>query len=784
MNSKDLLYGILCVPGAAVSGVLEQSGVNISSIKALVVPPPSSSGDSAGESPMIPFDPKCKEILNKAVLSAQKAGREGVETIDILIGIMSQGDNEACSILVSSGATLEKIGGFSASAKDGDDGMETASVGTGASVPEGERAIDVFGFNLTEAAENGKLDPLIGRAAEVDRVIQILCRRTKNNPVLIGEAGVGKTAIAEGLALMLSDEKVPDNMVGKSVYCLDLALMVAGTMYRGQFEERIKAVLKEVKDDGKIILFIDELHTIVGAGAAGGSMDASNIIKPALARGEFQCIGATTPDEYKKNIEKDAALERRFQAVRVDEPTVDQTKDIIRGLRSRYEDHHDVQITEDAIKAASEMSEKFMMGRWLPDKAIDMIDEAGARAHVDNRTRPPEIREMSLGVKKLAADKNQAIMDERFEDAAQINSDMKEAQEALDIALEAWSNKASNEEIVVDESEVIRVLAKATGIPLDRLEGDEMERLVQMEADVTQRVVGQDDAIEAISRVMRRNRAGFMEHSRPIGCFMFLGSTGVGKTLLAKTVAEFMFGDKKALIRIDMSEYMDRFNVSRLIGSPPGFVGHEEGGQLTEKVRKRPYSVVLFDEAEKAHPDVMNMLLQVMDEGHLTDGLGRDIDFRNTIIILTSNLGFDLAKKSQGLGFSDITEDEDHEKLVSMIIGRAKEEFRPELINRFDDLIVFRKISKAGAEHILGLEADKVRERFAANGIEISLTASAKKFFLEKGFDPALGARPLRRALERYLEDPLSEEFLKGNMKKGDKVKVSIKDEKASFKIN
>jgi ATP-dependent Clp protease ATP-binding subunit ClpC len=645
-------------------------------------------------------------------------------------------------------------------------------------------ALKAFGRDLTEIARKGEMDPVIGRKNEIERVIQILCRRTKNNPVLLGEAGVGKTAIVEGLAQEIAAGNVPELLRDKRVITLDLALMVAGTKYRGQFEERIKAVMDEIRRSKNIILFIDELHTIVGAGSAEGTMDASNIIKPALSRGELQCIGATTLNEYRKYIEKDAALERRFQSVKVEAPSVEEAILILKGLRPKYEDHHKAEFSDKAIEASVKLSDRYITDRYLPDKAIDLMDEAGSRARIGTMTRPPEVKELEGEIEDIKTKKERAIKNQDFEGAAAMRDKEKTTKEKLENLLKEWRASREEKRVKVEEEDILHVVSKWTGIPLQRMEQGEMQRLLKVEEEMTKVVIGQREAVAAIGKALRRSRADLKDPRRPIGTFALLGPTGVGKTLLAKTLAEQMFGDSKALIQLDMSEYMEKFNVSRLIGSPPGYVGYEEGGQLTEQVRRKPYSVVLFDEVEKAHPDVWNMLLQILEEGKLTDNVGRVVNFRNTIILMTSNVGSDTIKRQSTLGFSPITDENSYEKMRDKILEEAKKTFRPEFLNRLDDLIVFRSLTKPDLVEILDLEVRKVMQRLKNRNILLQLDEKAKDFLVEKGYDPQYGARPMRRSVERFLEDPLAEEILRGAMHEGESIRVSVDKDRLIFTQN
>ncbi|MCX5703781.1 MAG: ATP-dependent Clp protease ATP-binding subunit, partial [Candidatus Omnitrophica bacterium] len=630
-------------------------------------------------------------------------------------------------------------------------------------------------------AKENKLDPVIGRIPEIERVIQTLSRRTKNNPVLLGEAGVGKTAIVEGLAQSIVAGNVPEVLRGKRIVVLDLALMVAGTKYRGQFEERIKAVMEEIKRSQDVIIFIDELHTLVGAGAAEGAIDASNILKPALSRGEMQCIGATTMDEYRKYIEKDAALERRFQTIMVEPPTVVQAIEILKGLRERYEAHHRVNFRDDALEAAAKLSDRYISGRFLPDKAIDLIDEAGSRARLNVLIVPPDVKKIEQKVESLRKEKEAYIKSQDFEKAASLRDQERIARQELEQLNREWSTVKDKTRPEVTEEDIAKIVAQWTGIPIFRLEEKESEKLLKIEEELRKRVVGQTEPIEAIAHAVRRSRAGIKDPKRPIGSFIFLGPTGVGKTLLARALAEFMFGDEDALLQLDMSEYMEKFNVSRLIGAPPGYVGYEEGGQLTERVRRRPYAVILLDEIEKAHPDVFNLLLQVFEDGRLTDSFGRKVYFRNTIIIMTSNVGAELIRKTGSLGFKTQKEEVTYQEMKDKLLEEVKRTFKPEFLNRIDDIIVFRQLVKEDLQRIIEIEIGYVADRLKEQNISLEIAQEAKDFLIEKGFDPVFGARPLKRTIQRFLEDPLSSDIISKKFKDGSKVKVTRKNEELIF---
>jgi len=733
----------------------------------------------------IPYTPRVKKVLALAGKEAKALQHSYVGTEHILLGLLREGEGVAARVLKSLEIDIERTRNEILKELDPNFAPQEESEGvpaeTGGKKDSKTPALRAFGRDLTELAKKNELDPVIGRADEIERVIQILCRRTKNNPVLIGEAGVGKTAIAEGLAQEIVAGEVPELLRDKKVITLDLALMVAGTKYRGQFEERIKAVMDEIRRTKNVILFIDELHTIVGAGSAEGAMDASNIIKPALSRGELQCIGATTLNEYRKYIEKDAALERRFQTVKVEAPSVDETILILKGIRPKYEAHHKARILDEALEAAAKLSDRYLTGRFLPDKAIDVMDEAGSRARIAAMTRPPNVKDIEAQIEQIRVDKEAAIKAQDFEKAAALRDSEKQAKDRLDTILSEWRINKEEKEVIVTEDEIMHIVSKWTGVPLSRMEQQETQKLLAMESELKGKVIGQDEAVIAISKALRRSRADLKDPRRPIGSFVFLGPTGVGKTFLARTLAEFMFGDADALIQIDMSEYMEKFTASRLIGSPPGYVGYEEGGQLSEAVRRRPYAVVLFDEVEKAHPDVMHLLLQILEEGKITDSLGRKIDFRNTIIIMTSNVGADLIRRQTTLGFGAPKLNDDYDVMRDKILEETKRIFKPEFLNRLDDTIVFHTLTKPDLIQIVDLEVAKVIQRIKAKDIHLILEESAKDFLIEKGYDPQYGARPMRRAVERHLEDPLAEELLRGNIKTHENIHVKRDGEKLAF---
>ena len=786
VGTEHLLLGLINLGQGVAVNVLQKMGLDLETVR-LEVEKQVGTGPDQKLAGNIPYTPRVKKVLELSKKEAKALHHTYVGTEHILLGLLREGEGVAARVLRNLDIDIDQCRQEILHELDpnfeGDDevaaGMEEESEGGKKQVKT--PALKAFGRDLTELAKGGELDPVIGRTMEIERLVQVLCRRTKNNPVLLGEAGVGKTAIVEGLAQEVAKGNVPEILREKRVITLDLALMVAGTKYRGQFEERIKAVMDEIRRAKNVILFIDELHTIVGAGSAEGTMDASNIIKPALSRGEMQCVGATTLNEYRKYIEKDAALERRFQSVKVEPPSIEDAIEILKGLRARYEDHHKMDLTDDAVAAAVKLSDRYITGRFLPDKAIDIMDEAGARARIKAMTRPPEVKKLEADIEETRVKKEAAIKEQQFETAASMRDEEKKAKEKLDSVLEEWKKSSEDARVKVDEEDIMHVVAKWTGIPLKRMEQGEIQKLLAMESVLSKLVIGQSEAVETLCKALRRSRADLKDPARPIGAFMMLGPTGVGKTLLAKSLAVNMFGDSKALVQLDMSEYMEKFNVSRLVGSPPGYVGYEEGGQLTEKVRRNPYSVVLFDEVEKAHPDVMNMLLQILEEGKLTDSFGRQVDFRNTIILLTSNVGAERLQKGSAMGFTPPDDEEDYARMKENLTEEAKKVFRPEFLNRFDDLLVFRSLGRDELTQILELELEKVRKRLAERDIHFELDTSARDLLLEKGFDPTYGARPMRRAVERFLEDPMAEEIIRGDLREGETISISAKDDKLVF---
>ena len=785
VGTEHLLLGLIHLGQGVAVNVLQKMDLDLETVRAEVEKQVASSGSEAKPTGNVPYTPRVKKVLALASKEAKALNHSYVGTEHILLGLLREGEGVASTVLRNLDVDIERCRAEILAELDPNfaaDG-ETASVGGPGEEGKDSKtpALKTFGRDLTELARNGEMDPVIGRKDEIRRVIQILCRRTKNNPVLIGEAGVGKTAIAEGLAQEISGGLVPEILLDKRVVTLDLALMVAGTKYRGQFEERIKAVMDEIRRNKNIILFIDELHTIVGAGAAEGAMDASNIFKPALSRGEMQCIGATTLAEYRKYIEKDSALDRRFQSVKVEAPSTEDAYLILKGIRHKYEEHHKVSFSDESLMSAVKLSERYITGRFLPDKAIDVLDEAGARARIDALERPPEIEEISKEIEEVCALKDEAISKQDFEEAAKHRDNEKQLRTKRDETLEDWKKSREEQKIVVGDDEMLEVVSDWTGIPLNRMEKKENAKLLELGEEMKSEVIGQEQATNAISKALQRSRANLKDPKRPIGSFLFMGPTGVGKTHLAKILAEHMFGEQDALIQLDMSEYMEKFAVSRLIGSPPGYVGYEEGGQLTEAIRRKPYAVILFDEIEKAHPDVVQILLQVLEDGRLTDGLGRKVDFRNTILIMTSNVGANILQKDSSLGFGSGDSNTDFENIKGKIIEEAKKFFKPEFLNRLSETIIFHPLTQDHMKKIVDLEIDKVAERLIEQDRKIEVSDEAKCFLVEHGWDEKNGARPLRRAIERYLENSLAEAILSGEINEEEPILVIVKDEQLGF---
>ncbi len=790
IGTEHVLLGLIKEGSGVAANVLKNLDVDLRKIR-LEVEKLVQSGPDMVTMGRLPQTPRAKKVIEYSMEEARNLNHNYVGTEHILLGLLREQEGVAAQVLMNLGLKLEEVrdevlnllghgleggegerGGRAPTGGDDEgEGREGGKKGNRSRTP----ALDSFGRDLTELARQRKLDPVIGREKEIERAIQVLCRRTKNNPVLLGEAGVGKTAIVEGFAQRVVDGDVPELLLEKRIVVLDLAMMVAGTKYRGQFEERIKAVMNEVRRAKNTILFIDELHTLVGAGGAEGAIDASNVLKPALARGEIQCIGATTLDEYRKYIEKDSALARRFQEVLVDPTSAEDTVEILKGLRDRYEEHHRVQITDDAIQSAVEFSDRYITGRCLPDKAIDVIDEAGARVRLKSMSKPPNLKEIDEEVESLNNQKEEAVASQDFEKAAALRDQADKLKKKKQQIHKEWREKSRENGGVVDEDVIAEVVSKMTGIPLTRMSTEDSLRLMQMEDELHQRVVSQDEAIKAISKAVRRSRSGLQDPKRPTGAFIFAGPTGVGKTLLAKALAEFMFGDDEALIQIDMSEYMEKHNVSRLIGAPPGYVGYEEGGQLTEQIRRRPYAVVLLDEIEKAHPEVFNMLLQIMEEGRLTDSFGRNVDFRNVILIMTTNAGAEAIKNESAFGFQKPDGDASYDSMKTRVHDEIEKVFRPEFIGRCNDVIVFRHLQNQDLQAIVDLELSKITKRLSEKGLTLTLSEDAKQFLIKKGSNTDFGARPLRRAIETYVEDPLAEELLKGEFVGKDTVQVDIK---------
>lgn len=770
IGTEHILLGLIREGDGIAAKALQALGLGLDKIQGEV----ESLIGRGGEQPSnINYTPRAKKVIELSMDEARKLGHTYVGTEHILLGLIREGEGVAARVLNNLGVSLNKarqqvlqLLGSSEAMSSHQQSSSNAAVNT--------PTLDSLARDLTAVARDGALDPVIGRSKEIERVIQVLSRRTKNNPVLIGEPGVGKTAVVEGLAQRIINNEIPETLRNKRVMTLDMGTVVAGTKYRGEFEDRLKKIMDEIRQAGNIILFIDELHTLIGAGGAEGAIDASNILKPSLARGELQCIGATTLDEYRKYIEKDAALERRFQPIQVDEPSTEEAVQILFGLRDRYEAHHRVNITDEAIRQAVYLSDRYISDRFLPDKAIDLIDEAASKVRLQSYTIPPNLKELEQRLEEVRKEKDAAVQSQEFEKAASMRDKEQKLREELDKTKNEWQEKQGQTDSEVTPEDIASVVASWTGIPVVKLKEEETERLLKMEEILHKRVIGQEDAVKSISRAVRRARAGLKDPKRPIGSFIFLGPTGVGKTELARALAEALFGEEDAMIRIDMSEYMEKHSTSRLVGAPPGYVGFDEGGQLTEKVRRKPYSVILLDEIEKAHPEVFNILLQVLEDGRLTDSKGRTVDFRNTVIIMTSNVGADLIKKNTTLGFTTPDSSKHYEDMKDRVLGELKRSFRPEFLNRIDELIVFHSLDESHIAEIVLLMSEELRKRLNEQEIDFVLTEDAKRFLAKEGFDPAFGARPLRRAIQRHIEDRLSEELLTGGIKKGDTIRIDV----------
>ncbi len=783
IGTEHILLGLVKEGSGVGANVLKNLEVDLHKVR-MEVEKLVKSGPDMVTMGKLPQTPRAKKVIEFAIEEARSLSHNYVGTEHLLLGLLREADGVAAQVLMNLGLKLDEVReevlnllGAGMEAEESPMPTPRGAQGPGGKGKSKTPALDSFGRDLTAMAREGTLDPTIGRESEIERVIQVLCRRTKNNPVLLGEAGVGKTAIVEGLAMMIVSNNIPEILANRRIVALDLAMMVAGTKYRGQFEERIKAVMNEVRRAKNVVLFIDELHTLVGAGGAEGAIDAANVMKPSLSRGEIQCIGATTMDEYRKYIEKDGALERRFQTIIVEPPTKNQTLDILKGLRDRYEAHHRVRITDEALGQAVELSSRYITGRVQPDKAIDVIDEAGARVRLKTMVKPPDLSQLEEEAERIAIEKDEAVRNADYERAAELRDQAEQLRIRKEEMQRQWRTNMQELDGEVDGEVVAEVVSNMTGVPLTRLEKEEAQRLLELETELHKRVVSQDEAINVVSKSIRRARSGLKDPRRPMGCFIFAGPSGVGKTLLSKALAEFMFGDEDALIQVDMSEFMEKHNVSRLVGAPPGYVGYEEGGQLTEQIRRRPYAVVLLDEIEKAHPDVFNMLLQIMEEGHLTDSFGRRVDFRNTVLIMTTNIGAELIRNKGGFGFGRRTEEATYEKMKDMLHKEVERHFRPEFINRLDDVIVFKGLTRDDLSTIVEYELRKVRQRLAEHGLALNLADEAKEYLIDKGYNPDFGARPLRRAIEQNIEDVISEEILRGTYTGFDTITVTCRDE-------
>lgn len=780
IGTEHILLGLLKEGEGIAARVLKNKGIDLDTVRQQVEAAVGKGQQQVGQ--VVGYTPRTKTVLELSVEEARNLGQSYVGTEHLLLALIREGEGVAAQILMVTGMNFDSVRQEIIELLNSEGPRNKQ--GMAPTKDSGTPNLNQYGRDLTEMAKEGKLDPIIGREKEIERVIQILSRRTKNNPALIGDPGVGKTAIAEGLAQKIIEGNIPETLKGKRVVTLDLSSMVAGSKYRGEFEERLKNVMNEIRESKNVILFLDEMHTIIGAGGAEGAIDASNILKPALARGEIQAIGATTLDEYRKHVEKDAALERRFQPVTIGEPTKEEALLILEGLRDKYEAHHKVKITDEAIKSAVDLSDRYIADRFLPDKAIDLVDEAASKVRIKIFTAPPDLKKLEEEFAALEKEKSEAISLQDYERAAELRDKIQNIKQQLEDARKNWNEKASSKDSVVTEEDIASIVSGWTGIPVTKLAEEESKRLLNLESILHQRVIGQEEAVLAVSKAIRRARVGLKDPKRPVGSFIFLGPTGVGKTELSKALAEALFGDENAVIRVDMSEYMEKHTVSKLIGSPPGYVGYEEGGQLTEKVRRKPYSVILLDEIEKAHPDVFNILLQILDDGRLTDGKGRTVDFKNSVVIMTSNVGVSTIRKQAVLGFSTSTNEREgaYEKMKENVLEELKKTFRPEFLNRVDEIIVFHQLQEEHLHKIVDLMLNSLLDRIKEMSINVEVSDKAKAFLVEKGYDQAYGARPLRRTIQKMVEDQLSEEMLKGEIKPGSEVSVDVEEEKLVFK--